>query len=93
MTGIYFRVERGDTWEAVELENLTNEERETLLSDRPKEYVLALLHATCAHIQRLIPMLDDLVQDGIIALTSSEAEPSEPEPPAESRLIVPEKQQ
>ena len=53
MTGAYLRVKR-DGWENVEIEHLTDKEREDLFQNRPEE-LLKWLNFTCkflAHLER-----------------------------------------
>lgn len=45
MTGAYLRVERDGKWKTVEVEFLTDEERETLLKDDPR--LINWLHLVC----------------------------------------------
>ena len=47
MTGAYVRVKRAGKWENVEIEYLTDKEREELFKDAPAEEVLKWLNFMC----------------------------------------------
>ncbi len=64
MTGAYLRVKRNDKWENVEVEHLTNEERESLLKNDGR--LIHWLHLVCNKLSEIEPILDDLEKDGIL---------------------------
>ncbi len=52
MTGAYLRVERDGKWQALEVEYLTDAERETILKDNPR--LINWLHLVCNILATLI---------------------------------------
>jgi len=64
MTGAYLRVLRNDRWENVEIEHLTDKERETLLKGDPR--LINWLNLVCGKLAWSEKFLDALVKDGII---------------------------
>jgi len=65
MTGAYLRVKRNDKWENIEVEYLTNEERESILKDDDR--LMQWLHLVCNKLTSVDTLLKDLEKDGIIA--------------------------
>lgn len=66
MTGAFLRVKRDDKFENIEVEHLTEDElKEKFLSRTPEELV-SWMNLLCATIRKVEPILDDLVQDGIL---------------------------
>ena len=65
MTGAYLRVKRDGKWENIEVEYLTDEERETLLKDDDR--LMSWLHLTCKELVKIDVLLKDLEKDGIIS--------------------------
>ena len=53
MTGAYFRVKRGEKYHPVEVEYLSNEEREKLLGDKEKAFLIDLVNILCNSINIL----------------------------------------
>lgn len=47
MSGCYLRVERNGLFESIEVEYLSNEERERLLADRTPKELIRWLNAVC----------------------------------------------
>ena len=47
MTGAYLRVKRDGKWEPIEVEDLTDDERKTILGERKSEELLRWLNLTC----------------------------------------------
>lgn len=81
MTGAYVRVKRGEKFENIEVENLTEDElKEQFLSRSPEELV-AWMNLLCSTIRRVEPILDDLVQDGILEFTNESVVEPTPEQP------------
>ena len=54
MTGAYLRVKRGNKWQNVEIEYLTDEEREELFKEAPTEEVLKWLNFMCKQYEGLV---------------------------------------
>ena len=55
-TGAYLRVKRDGKWEAVEVENLSDEEREEILRDKRPDELIRWINLICKsiyHIPRL----------------------------------------
>lgn len=66
MTGAYLRVKRGDKWENIEVEHLTDDEiREKFATREPQELISWML-MLCAKVREIEPLLDELVRDGIL---------------------------
>jgi len=51
MTGIFMRVKRNDVMVNLELEHLTDKEREHLFKDRPKMEIIKFMNGLCNSIQ------------------------------------------
>lgn len=67
MTGAYLRVKRGDKWENIEVENLTDDEvREKFATREPQELINWMI-MLCQQIREVEPLLQSLERDGIIA--------------------------
>lgn len=66
MTGAYLRVKRAEKWENIEVEHLTDEERETILKDDPR--LMAWLHLVCGKLAEAESILQGLVDDGILEM-------------------------
>jgi len=64
MTGAYLRVKRNDKWENIEVEYLTDEERETILKDDDR--LINWLHLVCNKLSQLDPLLKGLEEEGLI---------------------------
>ena len=64
MTGAYLRVKRDGKWENIEVEHLTDEERELTLKDDDR--LMNWLHLTCHELIKIETLLKDLEKDGII---------------------------
>jgi len=64
MTGAYLRVKRNDKWENIEVEHLTDEERESILKDDAR--LMQWLHIVCNKLVSVDSLLKDLEKDGII---------------------------
>jgi hypothetical protein len=68
MTGAYLRVKRGDKWENVEVENLTDDEiREKFATREPQELISWML-LLCQKIRQVEPLLKQLEAEGIITM-------------------------
>lgn len=66
MTGAYLRVRRYGKWKSVEVEHLTDDEREMIFSQKEPEEVLNWLHMTCRKLRENEQLLDELVSDGVL---------------------------
>jgi hypothetical protein len=64
MTGAFLRVQRDGKWQNVEVEHLTDSEREKLLSNDPR--LMAWLHVVCNELARVEGMLKQLEADGVL---------------------------
>ncbi|KKN39828.1 hypothetical protein LCGC14_0739400 [marine sediment metagenome] len=51
MTGAYLRVKREQTWKAIEVEYLTDEERSTFFLDRSPEELVRWLNLVCKAVK------------------------------------------
>jgi hypothetical protein len=68
MTGAYLRVKRGNKWENVEVENLTDDEiREKFATREPQELISWML-LLCQKIRQVEPLLKQLEAEGIITM-------------------------
>ena len=72
MTGAYLRAKRGDKFENVEIEHLTDAELEEKFSSRDPAELVNWIKMLCGTIRRLEPLLDELVRDGILTLVDKE---------------------
>ena len=54
MTNAYIRVKREDIWQNVEIEYLTDEERNELFKEADSEEVLKWLNFMCSEYQHLV---------------------------------------
>ena len=54
MTGAYLRVKRGDIWQNIEIEYLSDKEREELFKESSTEEVLKWLNFMCSEYQHLV---------------------------------------
>ena len=68
MTGAFLRVKRNGKFESIEVEFLTNEERQQLLSQRSPDELLRWLDLTCNKLAQLEPLLKSLEDEGIIEI-------------------------
>lgn len=50
MTGMYFRVQRDNSWKNVELEYLTHEERYAILNDKSKDFLTGVIYVLCDNL-------------------------------------------
>ena len=68
MTGAYLRVKRGDKWENIEVENLTDDEiREKFATREPQELINWMI-MLCQKIRQVEPVLLQLEAEGILTL-------------------------
>lgn len=65
MTGAYLRIKRKGKWENVEVEHLTDEERETILKDDPR--LMGWLHVVCNNLASIDALLKELEESGVIS--------------------------
>lgn len=68
MTGAYLRVKRGDKWENVEIENLTDEELHEKFATRETQELINWMGMLCAKIRQVEPVLKQLEEEGILTL-------------------------
>lgn len=68
MTGAYLRIKRGDKWENIEVENLTDEELEEKFLKRSPEELVNWMKMLCAKIRQVEPILVQLEKEGILTL-------------------------
>jgi hypothetical protein len=67
MTGAYLRVKRGDKWENIEVEHLTDDEiREKFATREPQELINWMI-MLCQQVREVEPLLLSLEKDGIIS--------------------------
>ncbi len=64
MTGAFLRVQRDGKWENVEVEHLTDAERESTLANDPR--LLSWLHLVCGKLAAADKLLIELEADGIV---------------------------
>ena len=64
MTGAFLRVKRDGKFENVEVEHLTDEERESKLVNDPR--LMAWLHLVCHELLRAEKLFKELEADGVI---------------------------
>ena len=64
MTGAYLRVKRDGKWENIEIEFLTDAEREENLKDDPR--LINWLNLVCNKLSEIEELLQDLEKDGVI---------------------------
>lgn len=70
MTGAFLRVQRDGKWQNVEVEHLTDSEREKKLKNDPR--VLSWLHLVCNELARVEGMLKQLEADGVLEVSECE---------------------
>jgi hypothetical protein len=64
MTGAYLRVQRDGKWMSLEVEHLTNEEREEKLTSDHR--LIQWLNLACRKLVECESLLNDLEKDGVI---------------------------
>lgn len=75
MTGAYLRVKRGDKWENVEVENLTDDEiREKFATREPQELINWMI-MLCQKIRQVEPVLVQLEAEGILTMHYDDHKP------------------
>lgn len=60
-TGAYLRVQREGKWEAIEVENLTDEERNLLFLSRSPEELVRWLNMVCAQVAACDRLISDVI--------------------------------
>jgi len=75
MTGAYLRAKRGDKFENIEVEYLTEEELKEKFLHRSPEELVNWMSMLCGYLRRIEPLLQDLERDGIIARVTDEPPP------------------
>lgn len=73
MTGAFLRVKRGDSWEAIEVEHLTDEERKAHFIWRSPEELIRWMDLLSHKLAEAQGILDGLVADGVLR-TGDDAE-------------------
>lgn len=68
MTGAYMRVKRGDKWENVEVENLTDDEIREKFATRETQELINWMIMLCQKIRQVEPVLKQLEAEGILTL-------------------------
>jgi|688.fasta_scaffold605544_2 hypothetical protein len=68
MTGAYLRALRNGKWDNIEVEYLTEEELKSKFLTRPPEELVNWMSMLCAKLREIEPILNDLVEDGILVL-------------------------
>ena len=64
MTGAFLRIKKNDKYEAIEIEHLTDKEREETLKNDDR--LMQWLNIVCNKLAEIEPLLDDLEKDGLI---------------------------
>ena len=64
MTGAFLRIKRNDKYEAIEIEHLTDKEREETLKNDDR--LMQWLNIVCNKLAEVEPLLDALEADGTI---------------------------
>ena len=64
MTGAYLRAKRNDKYEPIEVEHLTDAEREKILKNDPR--LMEWLNLVCKKLAELEPLLIQLEKEGIL---------------------------
>ena len=70
MTGAYLRVKRNDKWENIEVEHLTDQEREEILKNDSR--LPQWLNLVCNKLVKCETLLNSLVDEGILELKTEE---------------------
>ena len=65
MTGAYLRVQRNGKWQSIEVEHLTDQEREIVLKDDAR--LMKWLHVVCNKLAETEELFSGLVEDGILS--------------------------
>jgi hypothetical protein len=73
MTGAYLRALRNGKWDNVEVEHLTEEELKSKFLTRPPEELVNWMSMLCAKLREIEPILNGLVEDGILVLNDKGA--------------------
>lgn len=68
MTGAYLRVKRGDKWENVEVENLTDDEIREKFATRETQELISWMILLCSKIRQVEPVLKQLEAEGILTM-------------------------
>lgn len=66
MTGAWIRIKRGDKFENVEIEHLTDEERRTVFKDDSR--IIEWLNLVCNKLVETENFLDELADEGLIEI-------------------------
>lgn len=67
MTGAYLRVERNGEWKNIEVEHLTDKEREKILKDDKR--LVNWLHIVCNRLSETEKLFSELEKEGILGRT------------------------
>lgn len=68
MTGAYLRVKRGEQWEPIEVEHLTDDERLQQFVTRNPEELIRWLNMLSHKLAECQTVLDGLVEDGVLQM-------------------------
>jgi len=71
MTGAYLRVKRGDKWETIEVEHLTEEEIKEKFTGKDEECIM-WINFLCKQLREQERLLDELVKMGILGREGEE---------------------
>lgn len=66
MTGAYLRTKRGDKWENIEVEHLTDDEIREKFATREPQELINWMTMLCGKLREIEPLLLQLEADGII---------------------------
>ena len=64
MTGAYLRIKRDEKWENIEVEHLTDEERQEILKDDPR--LMQWLNIVCNKLTETEKLFVELEEEGIL---------------------------
>jgi hypothetical protein len=67
VTGAFLRVQRDGKWQNVEVEHLTDSERENKLKDDPR--LMEWFHLVCKELARVETLFKQLEADGVLEVS------------------------
>lgn len=70
MTGAYLRVERDGKWENIEVEHLTDEEREEIFTHREPEELVRWLNLVCKELKVIDDTLKEIAEEKVNSMKS-----------------------
>jgi hypothetical protein len=74
MTGAYMRVERDGKWENIEVEHMTDAERERTFVPRSSEELVRWINLLCSKVVENEELFNQLVEDGVLEVRGAEEE-------------------